>query len=153
MNNDNNKISYIPGPPVMIYFTLSLIQIFVQGIINTKDIIVMIIISFLLQVLYVNEYSWIAWIIVFFPFVFMILILIIILFKVFIDDKKVDKFPLPYVIDDKNGNNIRILIYDPNRMRGWQYKYPYLIIPTTEKQSYESLSFLNWFGISNEYQS
>ena len=66
-------------PPVLIYICLSLIQIILdmfKQLYNTAfmKLIVVIMISFLLTVLCMNDYCVISWIIVFIPFILMSII-------------------------------------------------------------------------------
>ncbi len=72
-------------PPVLIYLCLSLIQIvldLMKGMYNTgiMKIVVVIMVSFLLHILCVNDLCVISWIIVFIPFILMSIIISMLLY-------------------------------------------------------------------------
>ena len=72
-------------PPVLIYLCLSLIQILLdlmKGMYNTAimKLIVVIMVSFLLNVLCMNDLCIVSWIIVFIPFILMSIIISMLLY-------------------------------------------------------------------------
>ena len=72
-------------PPVLIYLCLSFLQIIldiIKGMYNTSlvKLIVVIMVSFLLQALCINDMCVVSWIIVFVPFIFMSIIPSILLY-------------------------------------------------------------------------
>ena len=72
-------------PPVLIYLCLSLIQILLdlmKGMYNTAimKLIVIIMVSFLLNILCINDLCIVSWIIVFIPFILMSIIISMLLY-------------------------------------------------------------------------
>ena len=72
-------------PPVLIYLCISLIQIILdimKGLFNTSlmKLIVVVMVSFLLHVLCINDLCIVSWIIVFIPFILMSIITTMLLY-------------------------------------------------------------------------
>ena len=102
--------------PAIIFVIFSLIQIIIdiyKGLFNTAFIktIVMIIITFLLNMLCEGGMSIISWIIVFIPFIFMTVIITLLLYAFGLNTTTgtFQKYPNNITIDEDNN----IIVYDP----------------------------------------
>ena len=124
-------------PPAIIYIIFSITQIVIDtfnGMYNTAfvKIFVMIMITFLLQILCMNGLNVISWLIVFIPFVLMTVIVSIILYMFGLNaatGKLNNTVCVDGVTKDSSGN---IIIYDPYYTpiaNPAYYSYPNFIVP------------------------
>ena len=156
-------------PPAIIYLIFSLIQIIIdifRGYFNTALIktFVMMIITFLLNLLCNSGLSVLSWIIVFIPFIFMTLIITLLLYAFGLNattgsfDKNTRNISI-----DKNNN---IIIYDPYdnyEKHPAFYKNPNIIIPNPNASNSKDKKPLsnpilnhyspNWISSDPSYQS
>lgn len=127
--------------PALIYLMFSIIQILIdsmKGLYNTALVkgLVMVVVTFLLNMLCNQGLGVISWIIVFLPFLFMTVVVSVLLyvfgldaasgsFKKSCDEcKSIDNVSL-----DENNN---IVVFDPyydEHQNPVQYKKPYIVIP------------------------
>jgi hypothetical protein len=131
--------------PTIIYIIFSLTQIVIDafnGMYNTAlmKIIVMIMVSFLLQILCDTGLNIISWIIVFIPFILMTVIVSILLY---VFGLNASTGTLNYSCDD-NGDNVTIdssgnvIVYDPYYnpfVSPVYYSYPNIIVPKPPSSS------------------
>ena len=123
--------------PTIIYIVFSLIQV-IFDLMNRMTnmaimkVIVIIMISFLLEVLCKRGFITVAWLIVFIPFIFMSVIVgfLLYIFGLNPETGTISPKPLPAgVSKDKHGN---IIVYDPyyNPLKNAvTYKKPNIIVP------------------------
>lgn len=125
-------------PPAIIYVIFSLTQIIIDtihGMYNTAliKIIVMIMITFLLQLLCQSGLNVISWLIVFIPFVLMTVIVSILLYTFGLNattGKLNYSNGIKGVTTDASGN---VIIYDPYYnpfVKSAYYSYPNFIVPS-----------------------
>jgi hypothetical protein len=156
--------------PAIIYLIFSLIQIILdilKGYLNTAfvKIIVMIIITFLLNLLCKGGLSIISWIIVFIPFIFMTVIITLLLYVFGLNATTGTFQKNPNNISnnisiDKNNN---ILIYDPYdnyEKHPAYYQNPNIFIPNpnasikqTNNSSSQNNNLPNWITSDPSYHS
>jgi hypothetical protein len=130
-------------PPAIIYLIFSLIQIILdtlKGLYNTAIMkaVVMILVTFLLNLLCKGGLTIVSWIIVFIPFILMTVIVTMLLYLFGLNattgsvDYTCKKYPDNISVDE-NGN---IIIYDPtyNYLKNPAfYKAPNIYIPNPKK--------------------
>lgn len=128
-------------PPAIIYLIFSLTQViidFYQGLFNTAimKIIVMICVTFLLNILCNKGLSIISWIFVFIPFIFMTVIVTILLYTFGLNPSTGtlnynNKNIYKDISFDNSGN---IIIYDPEynpNLKPVYFKSPNIIVPNS----------------------
>jgi hypothetical protein len=159
--------------PAIIFIIFSLIQIIIdilKGYFNTAlvKIIVMIIITFLLNLLCKGGLTIISWIIVFIPFIFMTVIITLLLFFFGLNAttgtlKTNSTNPYNNITIDKDNN---IIVYDPYdnyEKNPAYYKNPNIFIPNpnlnqnpnpTQSNNFNSNynNFPNWNSSDPEYR-
>jgi hypothetical protein len=132
-------------PPAIIYVIFSLVQIILdtlKGLYNTAIMksVVMILVTFLLNLLCQGGLSLVSWIIVFIPFILMTVIVTMLLYFFGLNattgsmDYTCKKYPDNITVDE-NGN---IIIYDPtyNYIKNPAfYKAPNIFIPNPKKSN------------------
>lgn len=157
--------------PAIIYVIFSITQILIdtfKGLYNTAfiKVIVMIMITFLLNILCQSGLGIISWIIVFIPF---ILMTVIVTFLLYIFGLNATTGSFDYKCDkqnkikcskniniDKSGN---IIIYDPDYdsvNNPVKYNKPNLIIPNPDAiniNSQKQNNYLTWLSSDASYQS
>ena len=125
--------------PALIYVIFSSVQIlfdFMNNMINTAimKIVVVIMITFLLQVLCDRGLNTVAWLIVFIPFIFMSVIIGFLLYIFGLNPQKGTlNFPNG-VSTDSNGN---VVVYNPSynpKINPVKYQTPNIIVPTPNSQ-------------------
>jgi hypothetical protein len=153
-------------PPAIIYLIFSLVQIIIdifKGYFNTAfvKLFVMIIITFLLNLLCKGGLSIISWIIVFIPFIFMTFIITLLLYVFGLKATTGTFQKNPNNISnnisiDKNNN---ILVYDPYdnyEKHPAFYQNPNIVIPNPNasiNQSTQNNNLPNWFTSDPSYHS
>lgn len=132
-------------PPAIIYIIFSITQILIdtfKGLYNTAfiKIIVMIMITFLLQILCQSGLNVVSWIIVFIPFILMTVIVSMLLYIFGLnattgklnyscnDDKKTAKNPQNVTLDSSGNIVIYNPYYNPYKNPVY-YNSPYVIVP------------------------
>lgn len=158
--------------PTIIYIIFSITQILIdtfKGLYNTAFIktIVMIMISFLLNILCQSGLGIISWIIVFIPFIFMTVIVAFLLYIFglnastgsfnYKNNKMEDKmlFCSKNIKIDQSGN---IIVYNPNYdelNNPVKYKKPNLIIPNPNSRKIDDIDInkFKWTSSDPAYQS
>jgi hypothetical protein len=120
-------------PPAIIYLFFSLTQIIIdlfKGLYNTASVktMVMVIVTFLLNILCKQGLDVVSWIIVFIPFITMTVIVSLILYA-FGLNAATGKINYNNIKTDASGN---ILIYDPNYnpiVKPVYYSSPNIVVP------------------------
>lgn len=133
--------------PAIIYLLFSFTQILIdtfKGLYNTAliKIIVMVMVTYLLQILCDRGLNIVSWIIVFIPFILMTVIVTMILYIFGLD---ASTGTVNYRCKDSKDNNIHIdkqgnvNIYDPyydSKNHPVYFKYPNVIVPTPPTHPY-----------------
>jgi ABC-type transport system involved in Fe-S cluster assembly fused permease/ATPase subunit len=139
--------------PAIIFIIFSLIQIIIdiiKGYFNTAliKLIVMIIITFLLNLLCIGGLTILSWIIVFIPFIFMTVIITLLLYVFGLNattgtfKRNLNNASNNITIDKDNN----IIVYDPYdnyEKHPAYYKNPNIFIPNPNLNSNPNLNFVN----------